>query len=388
MLWLKKDLRGRTMRWPWLILIPLLLTFINNHAQTQWTDDGSHISTSTAAYVNMHVVPDGSGGFFLTYEYILLGDTDIYAQWIDGSGTKRWGSSDVEVTSAAGNQKNPVIAPDGSGGAFVAWQDETSKKIYVQHISNSGFPDFPSGPITACTTSGVESRVQIISDGSGGAILVWMDKRNLIDNDLYAQRISASGTRMWSNSGVPVTTASNEQSTHVIVGDGQGGVCVVWQDYRNSNYDIYAQRLEPTFGNTLWSPADGVAIETDANSQLTPSIALSGTKIVISWNDYVNSGDIYAQALNLSDGSKAWNANGLALVQTTDYQSQNCITGDGSGGALIAWTDNRGTYNIYAQKVNSNGSIAWKPNGIAVNQSSGYQSSPRIVSDNLRIFNS
>ena len=41
---------------------------------------------------------------------------------------------------------------------------------------------------------------------------------------------------------LPVCTATNMQSRPAAISDGAGGIIVVWQDYRNLYFDIYAQR--------------------------------------------------------------------------------------------------------------------------------------------------
>ncbi|MFB3896657.1 MAG: hypothetical protein ACE14V_10185, partial [bacterium] len=39
------------------------------------------------------------------------------------------------------------------------------------------------------------------------------------------------------------TTATNNQYYPILVSDGSGGAIIAWQDYRNGNYDIYAQSV-------------------------------------------------------------------------------------------------------------------------------------------------
>ena len=51
----------------------------------------------------------------------------------------------------------------------------------------------------------------IISDGSGGAIIAWMDSRSGAHCDIYAQRINASGVVQWTADGVAISTAAGAQ---------------------------------------------------------------------------------------------------------------------------------------------------------------------------------
>ncbi|MCK4539487.1 MAG: hypothetical protein KAV42_11885, partial [Candidatus Krumholzibacteria bacterium] len=73
---------------------------------------------------------------------------------------------------------------------------------------------------------------EIVSDGAGGSIIVWQDNRNG-DMDIYAQRIDSNGAVLWTIDGVPICTATGEQSIPRITSDGAGGAVVTWQDLRS-----------------------------------------------------------------------------------------------------------------------------------------------------------
>ena len=97
----------------------------------------------------------------------------------------------------------------------------------------TGWP-YPQQQVTRTPT--------IVSDGSGGAIITWQDYRNG-NNDIYAQRINAGGTVQWTLNGVAICTETHSQTYPTIVSDGSGGAIITWQDDRNGNNDIYAQRI-------------------------------------------------------------------------------------------------------------------------------------------------
>src|SRR5262249_20606032 len=85
----------------------------------------------------------------------------------------------------------------------------------------------------------------IISDGAGGAIISWGDYRNSPTGDIYAQRLSATGTELWTSGGVAVCTAPATQLSPAIATDGSSGCIIVWQDNRNGASDVYTQRVRP-----------------------------------------------------------------------------------------------------------------------------------------------
>jgi beta propeller repeat protein len=105
--------------------------------------------------------------------------------------------------------------------------------------------------MAVCTANNDQTNPAIASDGSGGSVIVWQDYRNG-NYDIYAQRVNAGGTTLWTSNGVSVCTSGSIQQQPRIVGDGSGGAIIVWQDSRNGGLDIYAQRMNSS-GSALWT---------------------------------------------------------------------------------------------------------------------------------------
>ena len=187
-------------------------------------------------------------------------------------------------------------------------------------------------PITAIT--GDQMSPRIASDGAGGAIIVWQDTRNG-NNDIYAQRIDAAGIAQWASNGVAICTATNEQQAPAITSDGSGGAIMAWQDRRSSSYTIYAQKVNSS-GVVQWT-ANGVSVATSA-SQLYPVITSDGSGgAIMSWND--NRPGVFIQRVDAS-GTVRWTADGVQLSSVAGTNDKlPAIVYDGSGGAVIAWND-------------------------------------------------
>lgn len=226
----------------------------------------------------------------------------------------------------------------------------------------------------------------IASDGAGGAIITWYDYRGT-DADIYAQRVNAAGVPQWSPNGVLICGATNTQYAPSIVSDGAGGAIITWDDYRSgTTYDIYAQKVNAS-GLVQWT-SNGVAVCTAGNNQYSPLIVSDGSGgAIIGWYDYRNNSDadVYAQRIN-SNGSPQWITDGVAVCALSGYQILTDIVADGSGGAILAWYDNRnGTdYDIYAQRLNSSGGAQWTANGLLICGGPPYgknQYSPLVTTD-------
>ncbi len=196
----------------------------------------------------------------------------------------------------------------------------------------------------------------IASDGAGGGIVAWSDRR-IGYADIYVQRIDRSGVQRWTTNGVALCAAPGVQGYPVIVSDGSGGAIVSWEDGRAGNYDIYARRVS-SFGVPQWTP-DGVAPCSDSTSQRIPSIVSDGTGgAIVAWSDFrAGNYDVYVQRVDAS-GDALWGFNGAALCSASGSQTDSRIAPDGSGGAIVAWDDDRsGRAHIFAQRIERLGQL-------------------------------
>ncbi|KPJ58290.1 MAG: hypothetical protein AMJ46_14420, partial [Latescibacteria bacterium DG_63] len=162
-------------------------------------------------------------------------------------------------------------------------------------------------------------------------------------------------------------TASDYQKSARISSDGAGGAIITWEDFRSGSYlDIYAQRVNSS-GTVQWT-ANGVAICTASRSQSEARIVPDGSSgAVITWEDFRSGShlDIYAQRVN-SSGTVQWTADGVAICTATSWQCLPQIASDGSGGAIITWEDFRCTASDYQKsaRISSDGAggaiITWE----------------------------
>jgi hypothetical protein len=78
-------------------------------------------------------------------------------------------------------------------------------------------------------------------DGSDNFVITWQDNRD-DDYNIYAQRYSSNGIALGANFKVNDDRGSADQGYPSISVDWNGNFVITWRDKRNSNYDIYAQR--------------------------------------------------------------------------------------------------------------------------------------------------
>ena len=86
-----------------------------------------------------------------------------------------WVTDGIAICTAAQNQTSPNLVSDGSGGAIVVWQDSRmvgTAAIYSQRVSGAGVFAWDANGRSLCSACSA-SPVGIVSDGQGGAIVAW-----------------------------------------------------------------------------------------------------------------------------------------------------------------------------------------------------------------------
>jgi hypothetical protein len=210
---------------------------------------------------------DGSGGAVISWRDGRNVNWDIYAQRVNASGVVQWTVDGVSLCTDSDNQSEPAIASDGAGGAIVSWQDSRSAApgLYAQRVNALGSAQWTAGGVALSIVDNIGELPENnapLAVGSGGAIVAWSDHRDsAVYPDIYAQRVDGSGVVQWTTNGVVLCAADKDQIDPVIVSDGADGAIVAWADWRSgTDYDVYAQRV--TASGTIGTsevPLTGVA---------------------------------------------------------------------------------------------------------------------------------
>ena len=368
-------------------LLDIYAQRVNDGGVVEWPADGVPVCKAAGNQSSPRLVSDGAGGAIVVWQDARLDTvTDIYAQRISGTGVPLWGNGGVAVCTSPRNQTAPVIAPDGLGGAVIAWVDErgTDADVYAQRLNGNGVAQWTANGIAVCTAAGAQQSLSVTTDALAGALVIWQDARAGDANaDVYARRVDAAGTAQWAANGVPLCVAAGVQSNPAAVADGAGGLIAVWQDHRGAGDDVYVQRLNGA-GAPQWT-VDGVAVGAATGDQQAPKLCSDGAAGAIAvWEDRRGGGaDIYAQRVNAA-GAPQWAANGVGVCLAVTDQLSPSIFLDVTGGAAIAWSDLRDPadgIDIYVQHVQPNGAMLWTADGVLLSNAAGTQEVPVLVAD-------
>jgi hypothetical protein len=317
----------------------------------------------------------------------------------------QWSPGGVSVCGTSGRPYFPRMAADGAGGVYVTWRDlrdysTTDEDVYLQRITAAGTiaPGWPAGGLPLCTLPLPQDPSDLVHDGQGGVLVVWIDFRDALNGlaqDVYAQRVLGDGTIApgWPADGAPVTRARDYQSVPVIAADGTGGAYVAWDDRRDEaalGFDVYAQHLTPTGGVAPGWPEDGLPVATLAGGQVSPRIlADDDGGVVLVWSDGGLPEEVRLFGTRLrADGSVApgWDWNTLLLGDRPRKE----LAADGAGGFFVGcatfhsqFIDSDGEY--FAQRFGFDGAVApgWPEGGVRVCGAPGQRGGLRVAPDGL-----
>jgi FlgD Ig-like domain len=376
------------------LLAPIVFLFLlSSVSYAQWQPNGVVISASTNYQTTQAIASDGAGGAIVTWHDFRSGTSyDIFAQRIDASGAVLWTADGVPISTEVANQAIPSIISDGAGGAIIAWSDDRTccfnTDIYAQRIDASGAVLWTPNGVAICTVTKDQIRPELVSDGAGGAIIVWEDGRvGGLNTDVFAQRINAAGAVQWATNGVALCTAPNNQYLPEVVSDGAGGAIATWTDFRIGGVsDIFTQRVDAS-GATGW-PTNGVKLSGPLSSEYSPVIIADGAGgAIVTWQDFrTGVADIYAQRINAL-GASQWTPEGV-LISATGWETNGQIISDGAEGAIVTWhlivsSDEfpNSDFDLYVQRVDASGTVQWTPDGTAISTAVGNQFASTLVSD-------
>lgn len=252
------------------------------------------------------IASDGSGGAYIAYAYFPRPDYDVYVQRIDSSGAVKWAARGIAIATGSSTQDSPLLVPDGSGNVFLGYLDWGTGSTPVLQFVFLKRDGTMAAPIRVTSTSGGQTNHNLANIGTGLLGITWEDGRTTGKKQTFAQIIDTNGNKSWTADGVEVSNRAGDQVYPAIISDGTNGVIVAWEDKTlgASQSDIYAQRISGN-GSLLWSNS-GRPVTTATNLQSHPLMINDGQNgALLTWGDYrvsTSNGDIYASRI-LADGT-------------------------------------------------------------------------------------
>lgn len=151
--------------------------------------------------------------------------------------------------------------------------------------------------------------------------------------------------------------------------DAGNSVYLYYSSGNGSGAPLYCLKLSIT-GDTLWGPVNVLSGTSGLNYQFSGFSDSNGMTFVWQGNGDGGTGtNLYARRLN-ADGTFDWGGSTATICAADGEQSKFHCRKNGDN-YYITWADGRpgvspGNYDIYAQKFDINGDVQWAENGIEV----------------------
>ncbi len=313
-----------------------------------WTAGGVRVSTGSADEGSVSIVSDRAGGLLLAWNfYFGGGDIDLYAAHVLATGAVQWSSgiktstnveADPSCVYVSGRNDVGIAylykvlpagtydvkaafvtaagAPDGDVDVIVApsdqyfagavqgadnrwyalWRDgRTANLTAYARLFNGTTPSFDSpwpfgDGLPIADTGSFQYKLTAAVD-AGGALWTAITILGFSSDDIVMQRTLSSGVPApgWPANGIPVCTASGNQSVVAMAIDGAGAAVVEWTDRRSGSpvqNDMYATRVLPDGAIAPGFPYNGRALSNMAGAQQSPGFAVADPAggAFLAWN--------------------------------------------------------------------------------------------------------
>lgn len=185
----------------------------------------------------------------------------------------------------------------------------------------------------------------------------------------------------WTENGKPVCESPGNQWYPTVISDGANGGLIVWQDYRGSNGTVFVQKIGED-GEPQWA-SGGITASSDLSERefFRQAVPDGDGGLIVSWMDHrAGNIDIFVQKID-RDGIVAWLSSGVPVATSGDDEYYPAIVAFSGGGAFVAWQAGEdGSSSVIVQRVDDGGNVQWGSAGVCVSDVEG-QRLPSMISD-------
>ena len=378
----------------------ILLLAITNSVNAQWSTDPENPGTVcdfANVQNNPHALEDGEGGLFVFWldrrNDAGWGARDVYGQHFNPEGIALWEEDGRQIISHEKKLDWFKVYRLYEEEIIVAWASE-GDSLSVQRIDEQGAKvwtddlvlgrSIPDPPTYIIGLSGFE----LIHDNAGYCAAfqaVYMGG----SNGNRITRFSSDGLLTGPFNGEP-------EGNQYYVGNygllnsynASNSVYLYYSGGNGAGAMLYCLKLSPV-GDTLWGPLNVLEGTSGLSYQFSALSDENGVTFVWQGNG-VNAENLYARRVN-ADGTMAWNGETLNICEAEGGQGRFFWKKSGQNYYMV-WADARpgispGYFDIYAQKFDVNGDTYWAENGQEVASMNTYLPNPEFeFSDNNSII--
>lgn len=266
---------------------------VDANGNLKWGASAKPVCVAAGDQINPKIESDSAtNGAYIAWQDSRSTTTDdIYMQRLDSNGNATWITDGIVISNQIGTQSAlDMMSVSGGSNVIITWKDNRNGNydIYAQKVSNDGLFQWNPTGVVLCNSIYDQINPNICSDENKGAIIVWQDS-SAGNWDVKTQRINSNGFVQWTTNGEIVCNAINDQTSPKNTSDGKGGSIYAWQDKRTGESDIYIHHI-----NKNWA-VNTLDIAENASLHLYPNPAREN--VTISFNSMKNIRNVFAVSL-------------------------------------------------------------------------------------------
>ncbi|MBU8923408.1 MAG: T9SS type A sorting domain-containing protein [Bacteroidales bacterium] len=361
-----------------------------------WTAGGVLVCDSEGLRYSPVALPDGMGGAVVCWMDTRSGVEEfaqVYAQRIGPDGNMLWTAGGILISGMVDEDLSPGFAVGPDGSSYFSWLEEVPSLYWVvmaQRISAEGSNLWASTGTVVCDSLDYPFDTEIVQGLNGGAVVAWsMASYATPGGVIRAQRLDADGVPLWTENGIKTHEESSRNPELYLAAGTDGGVFLVWRSFillgppTDSKVDL---ELDVQYIDSLGVVRSDPGYEFvgySYNYLGIPDMMVTGdNELVLVWDEELSGAQrVFAQKID-EYCHLQWNPTGVPVCQEISDQLEPVITGDGTDGFIVVWTDMRNGYiDIFAQKVDMDGDLAWGIVGMPVTTEVNVQDAPVVTWD-------
>ncbi len=344
---------------PWVIYKTYItLNKIDTTGALLWGENGVRATVDTAQQQDLVIIPDETGGAYLTWNdrYPVGGDPDsmiIRLQRISYEGQRMWGDSGRYVYKAPQYQyPKPFVNNRLPDGIFFVHGEKSG--VTMESIE-------PDGLINWSRVNNWYGRPIPVNDGGAA----WAFKHRISHTGEYlilANRMDSEGNLMWSDSGLVIENNVAVQSgvkSNVL----SDNTLIVYypKDPTLPNYKTFIQIINDD--GSLQFPDSSISISNStANVAGIEIIPGNSTNFILTWIDYNDDHfEWYCQKFN-KKMERLWGERDV-LYSRKNHENAATIRDDAHG-FIEVWDRYSSPVGVFAQQVSKDGKLGEVVTGI------------------------
>ena len=214
-------------------------------------------------------------------------------------------------------------------------------------------------------------------DTEGNAIIVFQDIRNAGVNNVVAYKVNPAGEFLWGADGIALSNDTNADygnMSPVCFCSADGSSYFAWQRL-GAVTSVVINRLSAD-GQKLWGEWGTTFTATEGSYTWPQIIQSEGNDILLKL--FHDTGPFWSPTRHIlvmkgtPDGTFPWTVSATEAGGIPAWEQLIPFVGDGAGGAVLAWYDDRDSNldnDVYCQRIDSQGNATMGLNGSLVNVS-------------------